>query len=118
MIIKNKLAILAAIQTVQLSLMCCLLSEAYLKKKRAREVNRIKRRSGISVIFLNRDKYGASKKLVPKMRKYDKKKYFNFFRMKPEFFEELLQVVRHKITKEYVLKEPISARTRLEITLR
>jgi hypothetical protein len=40
--------------------MCCLLSETYLKKKRAREPNRIKHRSGISVIFLNRDKYGAS----------------------------------------------------------
>jgi hypothetical protein len=38
--------------------------------------------------------------------------------MKPDFFEELLLVVRHRITKEYILKEPISARTRLEITLR
>ncbi|XP_071631915.1 putative nuclease HARBI1 [Temnothorax longispinosus] len=48
----------------------------------------------------------------------DREKFFNYFRMTPEVFEELLTLVGPRIQKEEVCRIPISARTRLQLTLR
>ncbi|XP_071576421.1 uncharacterized protein [Temnothorax nylanderi] len=48
----------------------------------------------------------------------DTEKFFNFFRVTPETFEKLLQMVSPRIQKQFVIREPISARTRLQICLR
>lgn len=61
---------------------------------------------------------GASHNLVKEMQEKDKEKYVNYFRMKPEVFEELLTLVTPLIEKEYVARDPISPATRLHLTLR
>ncbi|XP_024877298.1 uncharacterized protein LOC112458093 [Temnothorax curvispinosus] len=61
---------------------------------------------------------GASDNLVVEMQITDREKFFNYFRMTPEVFEELLTLVGPRIQKEEVCRIPISARTRLQLTLR
>jgi len=45
-------------------------------------------------------------------------KYFNYLRITPVLFEQFLQIIEPKITKQYVIRDPILLCTRLEITLR
>ena len=61
---------------------------------------------------------GASDNLVIEMQTTDREKYFNYFRMSPELFEELLTLVGPRIQKKQVCRIPISPRTRLQLTLR
>ncbi|XP_077280401.1 uncharacterized protein LOC143907456 [Temnothorax americanus] len=61
---------------------------------------------------------GASNNLVQEMVFEDREKFFNFFRLTPEMCEKLLQIVSPHIEKQFVIRESISARTRLQICLR
>lgn len=61
---------------------------------------------------------GASDNLIREMEVIDKEKYFNYFRMLLETFEKLLNIIEPYITKEIVIRTPIPARTRLQVTLR
>lgn len=45
-------------------------------------------------------------------------KFEDFFRMTPESFEELFRLLEPRLTKQTAVRNPIPARTRLEITLR
>ncbi|XP_029157964.1 protein ALP1-like [Nylanderia fulva] len=71
-------------------------------------------------IFMQRRRLlqGASDNLVVEMRLTDPEKYFNYFRMSPTIFNELLNIVGPLIEKQHVVRKPIPARTRLEVTLR
>jgi len=61
---------------------------------------------------------GANNNLVQEMLQNDLDKYGNYFRMIPELFEQLLQLVGPIIEKQTVIRISISARTRLEICVR
>lgn len=61
---------------------------------------------------------GASDNLVKEMLVEDTEKYVDYFRMAPQLFDTLLALVGPVIAKEYVIREPISPDTRLQITLR
>ena len=61
---------------------------------------------------------GASDNLLVEMRLQDPEKYFNYLRMSPTIFNELLNIVGPLITKQKVVRSPIEARTRLEVTVR
>lgn len=62
---------------------------------------------------------GASNHLIDEMRKNDREKYFNFLRMYPETFDEILNIVGPKIQKmNSVMRQSVSAKIRLELTIR
>lgn len=61
---------------------------------------------------------GASDNLVIEMQTTDREKFFNYFRMTPELFEELLTLIGPRIEKQELCRIPISSRTRLQLTLR
>lgn len=61
---------------------------------------------------------GASDNLVKEMETEDKEKVINYFRMDSIIFQTLLQLVGPSIIKQYVVRDPIPAETRLHITLR
>ncbi|XP_067212571.1 uncharacterized protein [Linepithema humile] len=61
---------------------------------------------------------GASDNLVREMEDTDVEKYFNYFRMPFETFQKLLTIVEPYITKKTIIRTPISARIRLQVTLR
>lgn len=56
--------------------------------------------------------------LVYPILKLDDLRFYNYFRMTVTQFEELLQMIAPKITREYVVREPIGAEQRLIICLR
>ncbi|XP_011882846.1 PREDICTED: uncharacterized protein LOC105570326 isoform X2 [Vollenhovia emeryi] len=87
-------------------------------KKRNRQ--RHKRQYWVRPIFSEERRLmqGASDNLVREMENLDKDKYFNYFRMSFETFEQLLSTIEPDITKKIVVRTPISARTRLQVTLR
>lgn len=60
---------------------------------------------------------GASDNLVVEMQITDREKFFNYFRMTPEVFEELLTLIEPRIQKKEVCRILISPRTRLQLTL-
>ncbi|XP_025997174.2 uncharacterized protein LOC113005615, partial [Solenopsis invicta] len=61
---------------------------------------------------------GDSDNLLVEMRLTDSQKYFNYLRMSPTIFNELLNIVGLLIEKQNVVRNPIPARTRLEVTVR
>lgn len=79
-----------------------------------------KRKYWVRSIFSveRRSLQGASENLVKEMMIEDVEKYMDYFRMPPQLFEMLLKLVGPVIEKEYVIREPISPETRLQITLR
>lgn len=85
-----------------------------------RDQKKYKRQYWVRPIFTEerRLKQGASDNLVREMECMDKEKYFNYFRMSLETFEKLLSIIEPYITKQTVVRIPIPARTRLQITLR
>lgn len=85
-----------------------------------RERKNQKRKFWVRPIFTLERRFlqGASNNLIPEMLNSEDKKYCNFLRLPPMLFEKLLEIVRPKIEKQYVVREPISSRTRLEVTLR
>jgi len=60
---------------------------------------------------------GASDNLIIEMQTTDREKFFNYFRMSPQLFEELLTLVEPRIEKQELCRIPISPRIRLQVTL-
>lgn len=69
-------------------------------------------------IFQLRNELGAGKNLIEEMRLNPDNCHYNFFRMNMEGFNELLDLLEPHITKSDLGREPISAQTRLAVTLR
>ena len=65
-----------------------------------------------------RNVYGARNSLVNRIRIRDNTAFFDIFRMSPEVFDYLLSIVGPHLKKEYVVREPISEKARLELTIR
>ena len=61
---------------------------------------------------------GNSDNLAMEMRHEDKDLYTNYFRMDPQTFDELLALIKSRITKQHTVRVPIPAKTRLELCLR
>lgn len=61
---------------------------------------------------------GASDNLVAEMQFGDNEMFNNYCRMSVETFDHLLGIVGPFIEKQYVIRDPISARTRLLVCLR
>nr|XP_054928897.1 uncharacterized protein LOC129385793 [Dermacentor andersoni] len=55
---------------------------------------------------------------VKLMKNGDDSLFFKFYRMSPETFDALHDMVRDRLTKEWVCREPISSGERLALTLR
>lgn len=94
----------------------------YKKQKKAklnhRRVYYKKRRFWVRDIFKNRKSQGAYYNLIEEMRLTDTEKYFNYLRMSPELFQNLVQLVGPSIQRPYNRREPIGAGERLAATLR
>lgn len=71
-------------------------------------------------IFSERRRFlqGASDNLIIEMQLSDDLKFFNYLRMSPSMFNKLLEIVGPFIEKQKVIRNPIPARTRLQVTLR
>ena len=77
-----------------------------------------KRRFWVRNIFLQRQRHGNFYTLFQELLK-DRELFFRYPRMTPERFEQLLSLVKDRITEQKPrFREPISARERLSITLR
>lgn len=79
-----------------------------------------KRRFWVRPIFREERRLaqGVSNNLIPEMSLLDTEKYINYFRMTPRMLEQLLLLVGPSIEKSNLLRQPISSRTRLELTIR
>ncbi|XP_033223821.1 uncharacterized protein LOC117177317 isoform X2 [Belonocnema kinseyi] len=93
-----------------------------LKHRQIEKNSPFPRRFWVRPIFAvaKRFQQGDSENLVAEMRQEEKdlQKYFTYFRILPEYFHILYAIVKPFIEKQNVIREPISAKTRLEITLR
>ncbi|XP_043478349.1 putative nuclease HARBI1 [Leptopilina heterotoma] len=80
----------------------------------------VQRRFWVRPIFTvdKRIEQGFSNNLIKEMLSNDHEKYFTFFRVVPAVFDQLYERIGPLIEKATVFREPISAKTRLEITLR
>lgn len=90
----------------------------YLLLKRKEELSR--REVWVRPIFREERRLlqGLSDNLVIEMITEDEEKYFDFFRMNVQVFNELLDLLRPHITKQNAVRKPIPAKTRLEICIR
>lgn len=84
------------------------------------ENEKVVRRFWVRDIFASQQRHlqGASNNLAKKLYSHDCEKFFNFFRMSQETFDELLCLVGPKIQKQDYIRESIDPTTRLQITLR
>lgn len=90
----------------------------FLYRKRQKEVKK-RRRWWVHPLFTveNRILFGAEY-LISEMRLTDTDKFVNYLRMSAEIFDQLLLIVGPQITKLVCIREPISASSRLALTLR
>ncbi|XP_018393514.1 PREDICTED: putative nuclease HARBI1 [Cyphomyrmex costatus] len=91
----------------------------YMRYKELQD-DRKNREMWVRPIFMERRRLlqGDSDNLIVEMRLEDPNKYFNYLRMSAVIFNELLNIVGPLIEKENVVRKPIPARTRLEVTIR
>lgn len=91
----------------------------YMRYKELQD-DRKNREMWVRPIFTERRRLlqGDSDNLIVEMRLEDPNKYFNYLRMSAVIFNELLNIVGPLIEKENVVRKPIPARTRLEVTIR
>ena len=69
-------------------------------------------------INLDRKKYGEFHTLFCELRK-DEKRFYIYFRMTMDCFDEILELIKDEIKKSYTnYREPISPEERLAIALR
>ncbi|GIY75387.1 putative nuclease harbi1 [Caerostris extrusa] len=74
-------------------------------------------RATVRRIWMKKRNKGAN--LIREMRLHNHDDFIDFFRMSPEVFDKLISMVGPKLQKQYTsFREPISARQRLEVTLR
>lgn len=90
-----------------------LLYALYSKRKK-----RQRKRWWVRDIFLKTKSQGAFYNLIEEMRLTDTEKYYNYLRMTPSHFEELLALVGPDINKLYLKGEPINSAQRFVCTLR
>lgn len=85
-----------------------------------RSSNKKERRWWVRCIFQEerRALQGASENLIREMETHDPEVFKNFLRFTPAMFYELLDHVEHRIYKQYAVRKPIEATTRLEVLLR
>lgn len=85
-----------------------------------REERKVARKFWVRPIFQEETRLaqGDSDNLAREMENYDTDKYRNYFRMTPDVFKHLLNLVEPYIAKQTVYRNPIPARTRLQMTLR
>lgn len=76
-----------------------------------------KKKYWVAEIFENRAVHGFYHAIFPILRLEDSR-FINYFRMSATEFEELLCLVGPTISKQYVVRDPISAPERLALTLR
>lgn len=69
-------------------------------------------------MFLLRRTLGAGSTLIEEMRANTNNQHFNFFRMNSTEFDQLLNMIEHRIIKSDLGREPINPKTRLAVTLR
>ncbi|XP_023240795.1 uncharacterized protein LOC111639231 isoform X1 [Centruroides sculpturatus] len=94
-----------------------LYTSLYVSRRRRRR--RFDRRFWIREIFLDRERTGVQNTLIPRLRSFDKEYYFDFLRMSPEKFDELLNKLGPKITRQNTRwRDAIPASDRLAVTLR
>lgn len=76
-----------------------------------------KKKYWVAEIFENRAVYGFYHAIFPMLRLEDSR-FINYCRMSATEFEKLLCLVEPTISKQYVVRDPISAPERLALTLR
>ncbi|XP_065584575.1 uncharacterized protein LOC136043591, partial [Artemia franciscana] len=98
---------------------------AYLLSKRRKQeqlygsAKQATRRWWVRPVLRKRETDGAFSKLVQDLEKQDPQWYFEYLRMTPTKFKELLAIVKSKIEKKHTnWRRPISAATRLALTIR
>jgi len=90
----------------------------YLRHKKLQEGKK-NRKMWVRPIFIEkRFLQDASDNLLVEMRLGDPEKYFNYLRMLPIIFIELLNIVGPLIEKQHVIRQLLPARTRLEVNIR
>ena len=82
------------------------------------EKKRKRRQMWVRPMLQCRQQEGAFNMLMADLRSDDIEMYEGFTRMSPEHFDELLEFVRHYITKSCRWRMPVSAEIRLAVTLR
>ncbi|XP_012265971.3 putative nuclease HARBI1 [Athalia rosae] len=83
------------------------------------ENDRDRRRFWVRPIFSAEMRFlqGASDNLISEMELVDNEKYVNYFRMTPKLFNQLLSLCEAGLTKQTVVRDPIPAKTRLQVVL-
>ncbi|XP_077263626.1 uncharacterized protein LOC143898205 [Temnothorax americanus] len=76
-----------------------------------------KKRTWVTELFQQRRRYGFYHTALP-ILKLEDLRFRNYFRMSTIQFEELLQLIGPRITRQYVIREPIGTEQRLSICLR
>nr|CAH7721341.1 unnamed protein product [Callosobruchus chinensis] len=98
-----------AVEVVQF----CYLVQQFVKNKKRKN-----RRWWVHPINSERYLHGHSVTLLPRLRS-DPEKFFNYFRMCPRSFDELLNFIKDQITHEDTnMRKAISAEEMLAFTLR
>ncbi|XP_051164908.1 uncharacterized protein LOC127283849 [Leptopilina boulardi] len=64
-----------------------------------------------------RNVYGASSVLFSYVKNQDHEEFYDIYRMKEHQFDELHEVLRLRLKKQYLCREPLSTELRLAITL-
>lgn len=92
----------------------------YVSDKRNRKRNRKRqRRYWIRPTNTRRDEQGAAINLVIEMALYDMEWYYNYMRMSPNTFYELLELITPLIQKTTTnFRKPLPPHLRLSLTLR
>ena len=98
---------------VALALQNQLLAAVLLKKKQS------KRRVWVRRLWEARERQGHYSKLITEMRLQDHTMHFNYFRMLPSVFDDLLNLVGPSLTKQRSrFREPLPPAMRLAVALR
>jgi len=82
------------------------------------EKKRKRRQMWVRPMLQCKQQEGAFNMLMADLHSDDIEMYEGFTRMSPEHFDELLELVRHYITKSCPCRMPVSAEIRLAVTLR
>ena len=66
-----------------------------------------------------RQQFGLYDQLLVELRRDDPSSFVNFLRMQPEMFDEILERIRHRITKQHTFyRKPLEPGLKLALTLR
>ena len=88
------------------------------RRRQQRENNKNRKRFWVREIYKRRKQFGEFHTLVREAMLFDSEYFFRMFRMTPEKFEHLLQLVAPSITRVNAKREPIGPDERLCVTLR